>query len=143
MTHRAELIMAAVLTNVTGLTTTGARVSRGRAYPVETTPALTVESGNDQIVVQNLSFIDREMDVLITAHVKTTGQYDTTLNLIREQVHIALMANRSQGLISVIIDTMPVGDEAPELTGDADKPTARQRMNWRIKYRHAVTNPGA
>lgn len=142
MTHRAESIMQAVTTNVTGLTTTGARVSRGRAYPVSEVPALTVEMGQDVVALQNIAYIDRDLEIIITAHCKQTAQYDTTLNLIREEVHVALMASRSQGLVYVL-DTMPVGDDAPELSGDGDQPISRLRSTWRIRYRHAVTNPGA
>jgi len=143
MTHRAESIMQAVVTNVTGLTTTSTRVSRGRAYPISDVPALTVEMGQDVVALQNLSYIDRDLDIVITGHAKQTTQYDTTLNLIREEVHIALMANRQQGLTNYVLDTMPVGDGAPELSGDGDQPISRQRMTWRIRYRHSVTNPGA
>lgn len=144
MTHRAETIMAAVLTKVTNLTTTSTRVSRGRAYPVDgaAMPALTLEQGVDEVELQNIAFIDRHLSFLIIAHVKSTGTTETILNLIREEVHIALMADRAQGL-TYVLDTMPLGDEAPDISGDSNQSVARVRMNWRIKYRHAVTNPGA
>ena len=143
--HRAETIMAAVLTKVTNLTTTSTRVSRGRAYPVDgaAMPALTLEQGVDEVDLQNIAFIDRELNFLIIAHVKTNGTTETILNLIREEVHIALMADRTQGLTNIVLDTMPLGDEAPDISGDSNQSVARLRMNWRIKYRHAVTNPGA
>lgn len=139
--------MVAVLDKIDNLTTTGTRIERGRVYPVDPDagPALTLEMGPDTVVQQNLSFIDRDLLVRITSHVKLTSstEHETTLNLIREELHIALMADRTQGLNNIIIDTIPEGDDEPEASGDADKPTARQRMTWRIRYRHSVTNPGA
>ena len=143
MTHRAESIMAAVLANITGLATTGTRVTRGRPYPLVNVPALTLEMGDDLITMQNIRFIDRELNINITAHIKTSAQYDTLLNTIREQVHIALMANRTQGLPAYVLDTLPLGESSPELSGDADEPTAQQLHRWQIKYRHDVFNPGA
>jgi len=146
MTHRAESIMVAVLDKIDNLTTTGTRVERGRVYPVDPDagPALTLEMGPDVVVLQNIAFIDRELTVHIIAHVKLTSstEHETVLNTIREEVHIALRADYTQGL-DYIKDTIPEGDDEPEASGDADKPTARQRMNWRIRYRHSVTNPGA
>lgn len=145
--HRAESIMVAVLAKVTGLTTTGANVSRGRAYPVDgdAVPALTLEMGADEIVgdgVKNMANIDRLLNIRVIAHVKTTGQFDTTLNTIREEVHIALMTDRTQGLSAYVIDTIPGVAEDPELDV-ADKKIGRQVNNYIIRYRHSVTNPGA
>lgn len=144
MTHRAESIMVAVLDKIDGLTTTSTRASRGRAYPVDgdAMPALTLEQGVDEVDLQNMAFIDRHLDFAVIAHVKTTGTTETTLNTIREEVHIALMADRTQGL-GYVLDTMPLGDDAPDISGENNQPVARLRMNWRIKYRHSVTNPGA
>lgn len=144
MTHRAESIMVAVLDKIDGLTTTSTRASRGRAYPVDgdALPALTLEQGVDEVDLQNMAFIDRHLDFSIIAHVKTTGTTETTLNLIREEVHVALMADRTQGL-SYVRDTLPLGDGEPDISGDSNQSIARLRMNWRIKYRHSITDPGA
>ncbi len=42
MTHRAESILDAIETAVTGLTTTGANVKRGIVWPVNAFPAIRV-----------------------------------------------------------------------------------------------------
>lgn len=146
MTHRAETIMSTLVTTLTGLTTTDDRIKRGRAYPVaaDGAPALTLEQGADQIVdeVDNIAVVDRLLSVRIIAHVKTGDQFDTALNAIREEVHIAMMANRQQGLPGVVIDTLPAGDDAPELEA-LEKNVGTQVMNFAIMYRHSLTDPGA
>lgn len=146
MTHRAESIVAAVLTKVTGLTTTAARAFRGRVYPLQASelPAVFVYQGPDEIT-QHL--LQGKLDSLLTVHVEAvakspTAQIDTTLNLIREEVTVALQADYTQGL-AYVIDTREVGAEAPALTGDGDAPSGTLRMTWQIHYRRSRANPGA
>lgn len=143
--HRSESIMAAVLTNITGLTSTGSRVARTRAYPVDgdALPALTLEQGSDVVELQNIAFIDRNLEFAVVLHAKGTGTLETTINTMREEVHTALMADRTQGQTNVVLDTLPLGDDTPELSGDSNQPIMRLRMAWRIKYRHSITDPGA
>jgi len=145
MTHRAEDIMVAVLAKVTGLATTGANVSRGRSQPVETVPALTLEQGEDSIPdgINNLAVVDRALSVRVIAYVKSNTQFDTALNLIREEVYAALMSDRTQGLSNIVLDTYPMGDDEPEISGDAEKNIGRQVINFEIHYRHSLTNAGA
>jgi len=144
LTHRAENIMQTVFSLLGGLTTTGENISRGRSEPLETLPALVLEQGEDQIPegVQNLAFIRRVLNLKIIAYVKTNAQFDTALNQIREEVYFALMADRSQGL-DFVIDTNPLGDEEPEISGDAEKNIGRQVMNFSISYRHSLASAGA
>lgn len=143
---RAEQIVVAVLAKVTGLTTTGSRVVRGRAYAVETTPALTVSQGSDAPVDARTGssvYLDSELDIIITAHVKSSSsQTDTLLNLIRKEIHIALMADVTQGLSFVYL-TETKGASAPTISGDADKITATMDMTFTFRYRHSYTDPSA
>ena len=142
--HRAESIMQAVTTKVTGLATTGARVFRGRVRTIETAPALTVEMGADNVDEDRSSYprIRRELNIKITAHIKNNTDPDSDLNTIREEVYNALMADRTQGL-SYVIDTESIGDDEPELSGESEKITGSQLMNFVVKYSHSWTDAGA
>ena len=143
---RAEQIMVAVLAQITGLTTTGAAVHRGRVYALETVPALTIAQGADIPVdarTGSSTFQDSELDVVITAHVKSSStQVDTTLNLIRKEVHAALMDDVTQGL-SFVFMTIPKGAAEPRLAGDSEKPTAAMDMAFTFRYRHSYTDASA
>jgi len=143
--HHAETIMQTLFAQLQNLTATGTNVERGRGQPVTVTPALTLEQGADQLSdgVNNTAFIDRLLNVRVIAHVKTGAQFDTELNQIRQEVFIALMADRTQGLSSIVLDTIPTGDDDPELSVEIDQKVGRQVMNFDIKYRHSLTNPGA
>lgn len=137
--------MVAVLTKVTGLTTTTANAFRGRVRPLQAAelPALFVYQGQDEIT-QNL--LQGQLNSVLTVHLdavvkSASAQVDTVLNMIREQVTIALQADYTQGL-SYVIDTREIAADAPDLSGDADQPTGVMRMNWQIHYRRSRANPG-
>lgn len=146
MTHRAESILAAVVTKVTGLTTTGANAFRGRVYavPEANLPAVCVYLGQDRILGQySQAVYDCELTVILEALVKTSSaQVDTLLNKIREEVTIALQTDYTQGL-SYVLNTVESDTSAPELSGEGDKPSGAMRMEWLLHYRRSRTNPGA
>jgi len=145
--HRAEQILAAVLTNVTGLTSTGTRVARDRIDEVncDSGAVLGVEMGADNVLEgsdKNMAFIDSSLDVEIDVYVKTNSGLTTALNLSRKEVHIALYTDYTQGL-SFVVDTRYTGASAPESSGDAEKPVTKQRLTYEIHYRHSIADPSA
>jgi hypothetical protein len=146
MTHRAESIVVAVVAKVTGLTTTGTNVFRGRVYALADTslPALCVYLGEDRILGQySQAKFDSELTVNIEAVVKTSStQVDTVLNQIREQVTIALQADYTQGL-AYLLNTLEGDAAAPELSGDGEQQSAALKLEWKFHYRRARTDPGA
>ena len=91
---------------------------------------------------QNLAFLDRDLEILLTGYAQAVSGADTTLNAIREEVHIALMADRTQGL-AYVHDTIPGDAEEPDVSEDSETPTVRQVTRWIFRYRHSVTDPGA
>lgn len=145
MTHRAENIMDAVVTTLTGLTTTDTRVERGRIYSVETAPALTIEMGQDFVDREASDFVNanRQLVVKIIAYVKANSEPDSVLNTIREEVYNALIADRTLGATAGVIDIWLDSDDEPELSGESDQAIAKQQLNYVVKYRHSYTDAGA
>ena len=144
--HKAERILAAVVTKLTGLTTTGTNVFRGRVYDLPDTslPALLIFQGADRPLSDGGSssfrFLDGELSVRVEAVVKTSAtQLDTLLNQIRKEVTIALQADVTQGL-NFVMDTTE-GTADVELNGEGDKPTGTLKMEWSILYRRLRTDP--
>jgi len=146
MTHRAESIVTTLVATLTGLTTTGARVYRGRAYPLQDAqyPALLIYLGQDELQADySQEKYDSLLTVWVEARVKTVAsQVDTVLNTIREEVTVALQADYTQGL-GYVIDTREGDAAEPELGGDGNQPTGALRMQWQFLYRRSRTNPGA
>lgn len=146
MTHRAESIVVAVLDKVDSLTTTTTHAFRGRVRPLQEAelPAVFVYMGPDEIIQHLLQGkLDSVLTVYIDAVVKTaSAQVDTTLNLIRSEITVALQADYTQGL-AYIIDTKEIGAGEPDLSGDGDQRTGVLRTTWQIHYRRSRADPGA
>ena len=139
MTHKAETIVGAVVTAVTGLATTGARVERGRAYAVAAVPSLSVYMGEDQVLSElSIGYYDRALEVFIEAHVATTGNLEQDLNQIRAEVFAALRADPTLG--GSCIEISPAGDGQPSIQGETDTPHALQQLLYLVKYRHSTTS---
>jgi len=147
MASRAEVIISTIVTNLTGLTTTGTNINRGRVYTIEDTelPALSVFMGSDDPIGDNgptnFTFQDSDLLVRIRIHVKSAStQVDTLLNLIRREVHVAMMSDYTQGL-AYVINTVPLGAEEPDLSAEGEQPTAEMDLNWIIQYRAPILDP--
>ena len=117
VTHKAEQIMAAVITTLTGLTTTGSRVYRARAYaiPKSDTNALAVFQGSDEMQEGSMFFRVRS---LLTINIEAvareaTAQIDETLNTIRKEVMAAIGAAPNLGL-AYEIGALEQAAEQPE-----------------------------
>lgn len=146
MTHRAEQILAAVQTKVTGLVTTGARVERGRNDPlaIESTPALRVVMGADQIVEPwAQSLLDSELEVDVIAYVHdASSNVDTVLNQIRQEVIVALMTDQTLAL-AFVRSIVEIGTSKPDLSADMTKPGGHMEMQFKVQYRRSVADPSA
>ena len=139
--------MAAFTTAVTGLTTTGSNVERGRVYDVDpaNAPALSIYQGADEPVEgdsQAWPVRDSLLTVYVDIHVKQTSTAETTLNQVRKELAIALMADLSLGL-SFVHQIIEGAADDPERSGEAEKPTQTQRTTWQVHYRRSVTDPSS
>lgn len=144
---RAEQIAAAILTKVTGLTTTGANVKRARAYPwgEGELPALSIYQGADIPLgdtESNIAFIDSILTITIAAHVFNSSVIDTVLNQIRKEVYSVIMVDRTLGL-SFVHRTDWAGQGETEINDTGAKPVGTMPMEWRIFYRHSITDASA
>lgn len=146
--HLREQILDAVVTNVTGLATTGANVHRFRFYPQgdANLPSLNVLQGTDD-PVDDLApesvyhYVDRRLTVFVEARAQaTTGQVDETLNQIAKEVTVALKSSITQG-ISSVRNTVEGPTEEPEASEEGSKKTAMLVMTWYLDYRTSRTDP--
>jgi len=145
--HRAEQIMAKVETLLTGLTTTGANVVRGRAkgdtFDEGVSDALTIRQGSDVPFDESpFPLIHSTLTVYVDLHTTATSELlDTRLNLIRSEVTIALETDNTLGLPFVIdIEERATGE--PDETDEGNKPASVITTSWEVKYSRNYGNPG-
>jgi hypothetical protein len=143
--HRAEQILAKVLTTLTNLETTGKNIARGRyyAWPEDVENALEIYQGADEPVTggdRSNAYTDGWLTINIDLIVKLiTDLTESQLNKIRKEVTIALLATENLGL-DFVMEVLEGSTSEPELN-NSEKPTAQQTMQWMIKYRRSRTNP--
>ena len=144
MAHVRKSIRDNIVTAVTGLTTTAARVYRSRIYPLETAtnlPGLCVytlrEACEADTVGGSAHGLAREVDIVIEAYVRGTANYDNTLDTICVEVEEAVAADLTRG--GNAKDTLLESTEF-ELSGEGDQPVAMARLTYRCLYRTAAND---
>src|SRR4051812_46233251 len=121
--HVTLQVLDAVLTAVTGLTTTGTRVYQmrpeDRALQADEMPALLVFLGAEEVVPVTLdgTLIQRTTHINIGVRVKGIGQIDETVDIIRKEVETVMAATFTVGgKVGVLFDY--TGMAEPELDAD-------------------------
>jgi len=144
--HKTEQVLAAVATKLTGLTTTGARVFRGRAYPLGESdlPALKIYQGDvTPGQIWNTDVMDVALEVIVSATVQdTAANHETLLNLIQKEIAIALQADITQGL-AFVLDTEEGAMSRPQFDDEAQRSIAMTEMTWTLTYRRSRLDPSA
>ncbi len=143
--HVAEQIADAVVSAVTGLTTTGARVYRTRdteERPLQENevPGLNVMMGGESPLISSMGIgrlLERVRLIHIDAHVKAASGYDSTLTLILKELEIAIAGASLGGAKYGHIEE--VGEI--EVSEGADKPIAKQRFTFAFTYFTAFNAP--
>lgn len=147
---RSQAIYNAIITAVTGLTTTGNYVYPNRQYaiPKDVAEALSVRIGSDvpaagDDAYTNNVYMDRLLTVYVRIHVKAgETSIDDQLLQIEREIWQALMADTTLGL-AYVHQITPGGREEPDVDELAEKPGVQCDTVWRVHYRHSLTDPGA
>ncbi len=143
--HRAEQILDKLLTLLTGLTTTAARVYRGRQDVLTSAqvPALLIYAESD-VVVDKLGNDVRDCVLTVTVEgivQANATQTDQLLNLIRKEAAVALQADQTLGLAWV--HDIDEGNAVYALGGEGELKSGSIKTTWGIMYRRSRTDPSA
>lgn len=133
--HAHKQIRAAVVSRLTGLTTSGARVYANRLAPLPdaSLPSLLVtldEESAEMLTVHQPVAQSRELTLSVAAIAKATTALDTTLDQMSKEVEIALAAGLTVGSqnLPVFYAGMSFEDE------QSDKPVGIKRLRFTIPY---------
>jgi len=139
MAHVRKQIRDAIVTALTGLTTTGSNVFRSRIYPLESSklPGLCIFTRSEAVEFDTLTIsrsINRVLDVSVEAYVSATTDYDNTLDTIAVEVEEALAADVTLGGLSKDMQTTAF---EVDFSGDGEQPVAVGRFTVTVQYRTA------
>ena len=140
--HLHKQIRTAVVTALTGLTTSGTRVYANRLQPLPdaTSPTLLVTLDDEtatQATFHTSPIYERELRLSVAAIVKAISALDDTLDLMSKEVEVALAAGITVAgrTLDVFYGGMSFEDE------QSDKPVGIKRMSFTIPYTAAANAP--
>ena len=98
--HVREQIRSRIVTNVTGLGTTGSRVFESRIYPLESSelPGLlvyTLSESSEPIRIGPNRLIQRNLNLVVQAYCEQNSDFDGTIDDICKEVETALASDRT------------------------------------------------
>jgi len=139
MAHVRKQIRDAVVTALTGLTTTGSNVFRSRIYPLEKTklPCLCIFTRSETTEFDTMTIsrsTQRNLDIAVEAYVSATANYDNTLDTIAVEVEEAIASDVTLGGLAK--DAQVTAFEA-DFSGDGEQPVAVGRFTVAVQYRTA------
>lgn len=140
--HVHKQIRSALVTKLTGLTTSGARVYANRLYPMDSAnlPGLRIYADSETAEVVSIhapQLQTRELSVAVEACALAASGLDDTLDLMSKEVEIALSSGLTVGSTTLVVSYtgMSYEDEA------ADKPVGVKRMTFSIPFEVAANAP--
>lgn len=142
MSHARQKIRDAVVTLLTGLTTTGSRVYDTRLYnlePSENLPGLVVYTQNESSQRSDFSPNNyaRELDVIIEGYAETNSSVENSLDTIGLEVENVLGANP---LLSNTATTSELTATEIEFDVMGEKPIGIIRLTLSVTYYTLSTN---
>lgn len=149
MTHRAQQIVDAMVA-IIDASPLNAQVFTNRSFSLQEAsdemPCVTVNYGADQpldpLGASNLSFLDSLLEVSTVAFSAADDEPAVTsaLMAMRTAIHIALMADVTQGL-GFVINTRYAGALKPALDSSTQRILASLESSWFVHYRMNVSDP--
>jgi hypothetical protein len=142
--HVRKQIRDAVVTALTGLTTTGANVFASRVYPLQATelPALRVYAQSESVEPMTIhapDVLERLLRVQIESVCKANEDLDDLLDQICKEVEVALawpvtgLASLAKGAALTTVEI--------EMAGGAEQPVGVCRMLYDVSYYTNVNAP--
>ncbi len=148
MAHARESIRKAVVTAVTGLSTTGARVTGRVLHTMEAAnlPGLAVivaddpEAKSDLVQDESGVIESRDLPIRIEGRVYAVSDYEDTLDDISAEVETAMQGNAALAAL-IVSGSLRLLATRIELDGEGEKVVGVVTQDWVVTYRVDVTAP--
>lgn len=143
MAHARKTIRDRIITDLTGLATTGSRIYRSRVYPLaeEKLPGLCVYTMSEQIdyaTIGTSRLQQRVLSVVIEIYVKGTSNYDDDLDQISLEIEDALFADLT---LNGNAKDLQINRFEAYFAGEGDQPLAFARMSVDVVYHTSENDP--
>ena len=141
--HLRKQIRDAVAAALTGLATSGARVYESRTHELQDAnlPGLRIYTNSEDARVSEIlssnRVLERDLELVVEACSKKSSGLDDELDLMVQEVEVAIAANQGAGgakwiqLKSIEID----------MEGEAEKEIGVARMTFEVRYNAALSAP--
>lgn len=147
MATRIEQLLGALETNLgADVSIDAAKVFRNRVADLNDTdlPAYNLRLGPDspisELGASNVAFIDWDQVIFIDCYERAQVEnVDSIFLNMRRNVHRALMADVSQGLVFVTT-TVPGGAEEPMIDDSGERKNMVYRTNWIFRLRTSIAD---
>lgn len=143
MSHIRTQIRQRLVTNLTGLATTGSNCFDTRVYPLasDKLPGLAVYTKSEATEYETMSpprTLRKTLTAVIEIYVKMTSTFDEVLDTIAAEIETALYSDLTQN--GLAFDTKVVSFEA-DFGGDAEQPLGQGIMQVEIIYSATEGSP--
>ena len=143
MSHLRTQIRQRLVTNLTGLTTTGSNCFDTRVYPLASNklPGIAVYTKSESTDYETMSpprTLRKTLTAVIEIYVKMNSTFDEVLDTIAAEVETALYGDLTQN--GLAFDTKIVSFEA-DFGGDAEQPLGQGIMEVEIIYSATEGSP--
>lgn len=142
MPHVRKIIRDAVVSRLTGLSATGARVYPTRTYPVDvdSLPALCVYTLSEESSVDSLGTnrgLSRRLDLIVEAVARVNATLDDTLDAIALEIETAIAADPTLGGLA---KDCTLASTRIAVRGEAEKETGAAVLTYSVTYRTPAVN---
>lgn len=140
--HLHKQIRAALVSKLTGLATSGARVYANRLYPMDSAnlPGLRIYADSEDaevLTVHGPAVYDRRLALSVECCASAASGLDDTLDLMSKEVEIALASGIT--VAGRTLNPLYTGMQFDDIGGD--KPVGIKRMSFSIPFAAAANAP--
>jgi hypothetical protein len=141
--HVREQIRSRIVTNCTGLGTTGSNVFESRIYPLESgqLPGLlvyTLSEESEPIRIGPNRLLQRVLNVVVQGYCETNSDFDGKIDDICKEVEIALASDRT---VNGLAKDLFIASTDITFSGEGAKPVGYVTMLWTCDYYTDAQNP--
>lgn len=147
MSHLRQQIRDRIKTTLTGLTSTGTRVTDSRVYPIESdgTPAIVIYTKSEDSQPLDMGtvstrIIDRNLTVAVEVYVKATSDFDNVLDTCCKEIETAIYADPT--LNGLAKDCYLESTEI-DFNSEGEAPVAYATLSFLTNYMNQATTPGS